>query len=128
MKINYYPNSADLEGVSGPLSRFFKELKEDPQLFSLVIATLTKVEKGELSIEMLERQEMSSRLKHAKKPIHEFRIPPRRGRGVARLYYGYKINEPGVIIVLSAEIKKGKPTADKEKIKQAEKRYSEVCL
>ena len=66
---------------------------------------------------------------HLKAPIYEFKIPPKKRReGVARLYFAYKKNDTSTIVILSAEKKHGKIKADDEKVKQAVKRYNEVCL
>ena len=61
-------------------------------------------------------------------PIFEFKIPPRRREGVARLYFAYKRNDSNTIVILSAEKKQGTKKADRMKVKQAEQRYNEVCI
>lgn len=129
MNIVYYVDIEDIndKNAVGPIKHFFKNLKnQKPDLFSLTMKTMEKVEEYR-NLDILERQNRVSKLKNCDQPIYEFRIPPRRRGGVVRLYFGYKQNNNDTIIILSAEFKK-KSEANKEKIKQAESRYLEVCI
>lgn len=126
MRIKFYPESDTVE--DSKISRFFKDLsKNDPALWNLVKETLTKAERSS-NLDDLKKQGWVEKLKHTNVPIREFRIPPKKRKaGVARLYFGYKKNDKNIIYILSAEKKHGKSEADNEKIKQAQKRYKEVC-
>lgn len=128
MEIIYYPDFTDKESNGGPILRFFKELRgTQPKLWSMVQSTLENV-KNSSSLKHLERQEWVKSI-HAKAPIYEFRIPPKHNRaGVVRLYFAYKKSDSNTIVILSAERKHGKTAADREKVKQAEQRYKEVCI
>lgn len=122
MKIAFY------NGSTGPINRFLKKLeKRRPDLFALIRETLEKV-KNSPNLNDLKKQGWVERLPYLKAPIFEFRIPPKKPGGVTRLYFGYENNNPESIHILSAEEKKGTKKANKEKIKQAEIRYKEVCL
>lgn len=129
MKIIYYPNLIDKEGGTGPISRFFKNLKKErpPILWTMVQATLEKVEKSS-NLNDLIRQGWVEHMSFSSAPIYEFKIPPKKRKGgVTRLYFAYKKNDSNTIVILSAEKKHGKIKADRGKVKQAEQRYNEVC-
>ena len=128
MKVINYPDSSDIEETTGPLSRFYKDLKRNyPKLWSLVRETLEKVERSS-NLNDLERQGWVERLPHLNVPIYEFRIPPTKKGGVARLYFGYLKKTSSTIMILSAEIKQGKSKANEDKIKQAVQRFKEKCI
>lgn len=126
MKIVYYRDSKNIKGSSGGIENFFKELSNDPQLLNMVYETYKQV-KNSSNLDALERNGWVKRLSNSKEPIYEFRIPPRRKEGVARLYFGYKKNYLDTIVILSAEIKHGKNVSNRTKTKQAKQRYMEVC-
>lgn len=96
-------------------------------MWSLVNRTLSSITDGTTNLELLKTQKWVSNISYSKYPLFEFRIPPRRRGGVVRLYFAHKRGNPNTIVILSAEFKK-KSEAKPEKIKQAEKRYQEVCL
>jgi putative component of toxin-antitoxin plasmid stabilization module len=125
MDILIYPDLTDAEDGSGPVRRELVKLKKcDPQLWNTVCATLKKAEESP-DLEDLRRQKWVGRLSNVDEPIHEFRIPPTRGKGVFRIYFAYKKNCATSIVLLAAEYKQGKSEADHDKIEQACKRYRE---
>lgn len=126
MKIIHYPDQDDLDDKSGVIGRFFKILKKQrPDLWVLVREVMEKVKKSP-DLELFKRQKIVDHISYSKFPLYEFRIPPKKSGGVVRLYFAHKENDPKVIVILSAELKKEKK-ASPEKIKQAEQRYQEVC-
>lgn len=127
LEIVYYPDQDSLEDPLGPIGRFYKDLrKSHPDLWALVHQA-TKSVKDAPDLESLKNQKWVERISYSNYPLYEFRIPPQRRGGVVRLYFAYKKNNSKTIVILSAELKKGKK-ANPEKIKQAEKRYQEVCI
>lgn len=121
MRIIYYPEGSE---STGPVRKLIKQLKKNrPDLFALTQSTLQRVER-ELDLESLISQEQVAPI-HSKKPIYEFRIPPKKPGGVVRLYFCYKKDDPNTIVILSGELKK-RTRSDPEKINQAKQRYEEA--
>lgn len=131
MNVIYYPDKTEIntkEEHKGPVVRFLEDLSEkQPDLWALVNETMDLVKRSS-NLRALENNKWIRNLKGIKLPIKEFRIPPKRQRGVVRLYFAYKKNDSNTIFILSGELKQGKIDADEIKIKQAEQRYKEVCL
>jgi hypothetical protein len=129
MNIIYDPDLHDKNEDEGPVLKFFKKLRNEhpPKLWVLVKSTLEKVENS-MDMETLERQGWVRKITYQNVPLFEFRIPPQRRGGVARLYFAYKKQSIDTICILSVEKKQGRTQASNEKIKQACKRYKEVCL
>ena len=126
MKIVHYPDQDNLEDESGSIGRFLKKLgKNHPDLWALTHQTMKSV-KAAPDLESFKSQKWVDHIS-SKYPLYEFKIPPQRRGGVVRLYFAHKKNNPNIIVILSAELKKDKK-ANSEKIKQAEQRYQEVCL
>lgn len=125
MKVLAYPDN-ETDNSHGPIGRFLKDLqKNHVQLWSTVNSLLDKV-KRKSNLDEYFATEWVKRLPKTKEKLFEFRIPPTRRGGVVRIYFGFKKDDPSTVILLSAELKKGKK-ANKEQIKLAEKRYIEVC-
>ena len=121
MRVKIYPDDGEKRDI---LHHLYKELRRQPDLFSLVKKTMERVEKMK-DLDMLSKEKWAGRLKGTKYSIFEFRIPPRRRGGVVRIYFSYFPMKKDTIILLSAELKK-KSKANPEKIREAEKRYLEV--
>ena len=129
MKIIYYRDSTNYENATSSIKKFFSKLqKKRPDLWTMTMNTLKKIETESNYIKILEGNEGVSRLRYTKEPIFELRIPPTKGGGVVRLYFGYKKNNNNIIYIFSAELKKGTSEASAEKIKQSEEHYKKVCL
>lgn len=127
MTIIYYRFLNDLEGATGPIARFMKDLiKKRPDLATLVKSTLDEVNKS-ITLDLFFRQEIAAKVDHCSEPIYEFRIPKTRKGGVVRLYFGYQNNNNSIIHILAAELKNTK-SPDANKIAQAISRYKETCL
>lgn len=128
MNIRNYPDNEYKENGdgSGPINRFFKNLKKkNPALWAMTRVTLKKAKK-EKDLQFFIGNQQVSRLTGVSEPLWEFKIPPKnKSGGVVRLYFAYDPDNPTTIMIFSAEIKTGK-NADTAKIKQAEKRYRET--
>lgn len=103
-----------------------KDLKNDTQLYSMVLTFLKKIKKAN-DISIYTRQKWISRLKKVSVPIYEFRIPPgKRKEGVVRIYFGYKKKVKNTIVLLTFEFKR-KTEANSNQIKKAESKYYTEC-
>ena len=128
MVVTYYQNETDYETGSGPIVSFFNSLKKErpPKLWSLVREMISKIQ-NKSDLRCFEETGIISRLQKTIVPLYEIKIPKTNKNGVVRLYFAYKKGDKSTIFILSAEKKKRKES-NKNIIRQAEKRYKEVCL
>ncbi len=89
--------------------------------------TLEKVEKASC-LDNFYKSGIAGPISSRKAKLFEFRIPPQSRGGVLRLYCGRKKTNNDVIFILTGEVKKGRSSASPERVREAEKRYKEVCL
>jgi hypothetical protein len=122
MRVVTTPAFLPLNGGSSPVEKFLSSLrKKRPDLWSLVDQQMRSI-RHLATLEPLVKTEVVGNLKGRKAPLWEFRIPKRRPGGVVRIYFCYRTEEPGCIILLDAELKKG--TVANTFL--AEKRYWEI--
>lgn len=122
MRIVTFPALRPLYGGEGPVQKFLSSLKRKrADLWTLVDQQMRTARNLE-NLRAFELAEIVGRLGEVKAPLYEFRIPKTRRGGVVRIYFCYRTEEPGCIILLDAELKKGHAA----NIDSAEKRYREL--
>jgi hypothetical protein len=129
MLIVEYPQiigQADIfTGRGSVLSALQKDLKKHPDVWALIKSTMAEV-RQEPNLDPWIRGEKHGWVGQLKsrKFLFEFRIPPHRSQGVARIYFAYIKGMRDGIVLLSAEYKNKKTEASNAKLKAAGKRYN----
>src|SRR4030043_527249 len=121
MKIVHLPDLTDRESGEGPVRKFLQWLSEEhPDLWNMWNVTLGKAKRPQ-GLEMLQRQHRVEKLKY-RRGLWEFKIPPTRRGGVARIYFCHGPTGSGQVILLAAEWKK-KAEASPHKLEAAARRF-----
>lgn len=120
MKFSFYPKHLHPE-EEGDVETFIrKELQKRPDLRLLVNKFLDRIRKTE-SFEPFYQDETIEYL--AGDEIYEMRIPKTRSGGVVRIYFVMHPQVDGLLVLLDAEIKHGKPGKRKGRAKERKKTF-----
>lgn len=120
MRIVTFPDLRPLRGGEGPVQKFLSSLRRKRADLWTLVDQLMRAVKDLENLKPYEQSEVVGKLGEIKAPLYEFRIPKTKRGGVVRIYFCYK--EPGCIVLLDAELKKG----HEANTDSAEKRYWEL--
>jgi hypothetical protein len=108
MLIRYWPTDTPDDATTGPVARVIQNVRSrDPQLWALVDARLRFAAREDTELAHFERQGWAERMPYADCALHEFKFPPRRKRGVVRIYFCCDPITRNCVWLLDAEHKTG---------------------
>lgn len=128
MRIRFWPNDRPEDARVGPVARVLQDVRsQDPQLWALVDVRLRFAARDDTELAQFERQGWAERMPYTDCALYEFRFPPRRKKGVVRIYFCCDPNTRNCVWLLDAEHKTGSSNrAHKGIVETANERCREI--